>query len=77
MKKVQIKSEFQEEQENNEKEMKKTQAQCIKERMGECYEEKLFKIQVKRKKINAVKFQMLLTKTMTTLKEKNQRKHKQ
>ena len=34
----------------------------FKERMGEYYEEKPFKIPAERKKINMVKFQMLLKK---------------
>ena len=38
--------------------------------MGEYYEQKPFKIHAKRKKIIAVKFQMLFTKTVKTLKEK-------
>ena len=38
--------------------------------MGKYYEEKPFKIHVKRKKIITVKFQMLFTKTLKTLKEK-------
>ena len=42
----------------------------MKERMGKYYEEKPFKIHVKRKKIITVKFQMLFTKTLKTLKEK-------
>ena len=43
-------------------EIKKTYVQRVKERMGEYYEEKPFKIPAERKKINMVKFQMLLKK---------------
>ena len=61
MKKVKVKNEFEEEREKNLKKkiFKKTYAQRIKERMGEYYEEKPFKIHVKRKKdeiLEMVKF---------------------
>ena len=51
MKKVNVKNEFEEVLEKKlKKKLKKTYAQRIKERMGEYYEEKPFKIHVKRKK---------------------------
>ena len=42
--------------------VKKTYAQRVKERMGEYYEEKPFKIHAKEKEICMVKFKMLLKK---------------
>ena len=62
MKKVKRKNEFEEEQEKNKNKFKKTYAQHIKERMGEYYEEKPFKIHAKEKEIYMVKFKTLLKK---------------
>ena len=45
--------------------------------MGEYYEKKQFKSHAKRKKDNYSKILNVIKKTMKTLKEKNQRKHKQ
>ena len=70
MKKAKKTNEFEEKQKKKKKEKKKPYSQRIKERMGKCYEEKPFKIQAKRKKIVMMKFQVLLTKAMKTLREK-------
>ena len=78
MKKVKIKNKFEEEQKKIKKnKFKETYALRIKKKMGEYYEKKQFKIHAKRKKDNYSKILNVIKKTMKTLKEKNQRKHKQ
>ena len=78
MKKVKIKNKFEEEQKKIKKnKFKETYALRIKKKMGEYYEKKQFKSHAKRKKDNYSKILNVIKKTMKTLKEKNQRKHKQ
>ena len=78
MKKVKIKNKFEEEQKKIKKnKFKETYALRIKKKMGEYYEKKQFKSHAKRKKDNYSNILNVIKKTMKTLKEKNQRKHKQ
>ena len=65
------KNEFEEEQEKNKSKFKKTYAQRIKERMGEYYEEKPFKIHAKRKKDNYSEILDVINKSNENVKRKN------
>ena len=71
MKKVKRKNEFDEEQEKNKNKFKKTYNQRIKERMGEYYEEKPFKIHAKRKKDNYSEILDVINKSNENAKRKN------
>ena len=71
MKNVKIKNEFKEEQEKNKNKLKDTYPQCIKERMGEYYGEKPFKIHAKRKKDKYGEILAVITKNNENAKRKN------
>ena len=59
------------------KRSKKTYTQCVKERMGEYYEEKPFKIHAKRNWDKCGEILNVTKKTMKMLQEKNRQRHKQ
>ena len=61
----------------NSKKLKKTYTQRVKERMGEYYEEKPFKIHAKRKRDRNGEISNVIKKTMQMLQEKNRQRHKQ
>ena len=61
----------------NSKKLKKTYTQRVKERMGEYYEEKPFKIHAKRKRDRYGEISNVIKKTMQMLQEKNRQRHKQ
>ena len=76
MKKVKIKNEFAGEQKKKKKkeEVKKTYTQRVKERMGEHYEEKTFKIHTKRKKYKYGEISNVIKENNKNVKRKKPKK---